>query len=47
MLADLTPIGMRQLNLFEQDDPHRQRMERLTSAMDALNLYHGRRVVTL
>ena len=47
MLADLTTSAMRQLNLFHQDDPERQRWERLTATMDGLNLSHGRRVVSL
>lgn len=47
ILGDLTLSSARQLSLFEEDDLERQKWERLTDAMDALNLSHGRRVVTL
>lgn len=46
-LYDLTPDNARQTGLFEQDDAERRKWERLTAAMDELNLSHGRRVVTL
>lgn len=47
MLADLTPIGIRQLSLFEEDDHGRQKWERVQGIMDDLNFTHGKRVVTL
>jgi DNA polymerase IV len=47
MLSDLTPLGVRQLSLFEQDDTARQKWERVQGVMDELNFSHGRRVVTL
>jgi len=47
VLGELTPAGVRQLNLFEHDDEQRQKWERVTATMDALNLSHGRRVITL
>ena len=47
MLGDLTPIGIRQLSLFEEDDTDRQKWERVQGVMDGLNFTHGKRVVTL
>ena len=47
MLGNLTPLGVRQLSLFEGDDSERQKWERVQGVMDALNFTHGRRVVTL
>ncbi|MDX2180587.1 MAG: hypothetical protein SFV18_13405 [Bryobacteraceae bacterium] len=47
VLGDLTPLGVRQIGLFERDDRTRQKWERVTAVMDSLNLSHGRRVVTL
>lgn len=47
VLGDLTPANTRQLSLFDQDDVERQKWEKLTAAMDELNLTHGRRVVSL
>ena len=47
MLSDLTPLGVRQLSLFEHDDTARQKWERVQGIMDELNFSHGRRVVTL
>ncbi|MEN6608548.1 MAG: type VI secretion protein ImpB [Bryobacteraceae bacterium] len=46
-LGDLTPDSARQLSLFDPDDMQRQKWERLMTTMDQLNLFHGRRVVTL
>lgn len=46
-LLNLTQIGSRQLDLFEDDDPRRQRGERITKAMDDLNSKYGRTVVSL
>jgi DNA polymerase-4 len=47
VLGDLTPLGVRQIDLFERDDTTRKKWERVTAVMDSLNLSHGRRVVTL
>jgi DNA polymerase-4 len=47
MLEDLTPIGIRQLSLFEEDDQDRQKWERVQGIMDDLNFSHGKRVLTL
>jgi DNA polymerase-4 len=47
MLTDLTPLGARQLSLFEEDDTDRQKLERLQDIVDGLNYSHGKRVVTL
>jgi DNA polymerase-4 len=46
MLTELTPLGARQLSLF-QDDDDRQKWERLQGIVDDLNYSHGKRVVTL
>ena len=46
MLTELTPLGARQLSLFEDDDD-RQKWERLQGIVDDLNYSHGKRVVTL
>ncbi len=47
MLTDLTPLGARQLSLFEEDDKERQKWERVQSIVDGLNYSHGKRVVTM
>jgi DNA polymerase-4 len=46
-LLDLSPAGMRQLDLFTDDDHDRQKCETITNTMDYLNRKFGKRVVTL
>lgn len=46
-LLDLSPAGMRQLDLFTDDDHERQKCEVITNTMDNLNRKFGKRVVTL
>jgi len=46
-LLDLSPAGMRQLDLFADDDHERQKCEVITNTMDFLNRKFGKRVVTL
>ena len=46
-LANLVPAQARQLDIFLNDDPDRQRWERLTKAIDYVNGKFGKRVVTL
>ena len=46
-LLDLSPANARQLDMFLNDDEHRQGWERLTAAIDFLNRKFGKRVVTL
>ena len=46
-LGDLTPAGVRQLDLLADDDRTRQRWEAVTAATDALNRKHGRTLVSV
>ncbi len=46
-LLDLTPATARQLDLFLNDDQHRQKWERLTQATDQLNNRYGKTVLSL
>lgn len=46
-LYDLMPADARQLDMLLNDDPDRQKWERLTSATDYLNKKFGKRVLTL
>ena len=46
MLTDLTPLGARQLSLFEEDDGPAEVGAR-AGIVDELNYTHGKRVVTL
>jgi DNA polymerase-4 len=46
-LLDLSKADSRQLDLFHDDDPRRQRWERITQAMDSLNSKYGRTVASL
>ena len=46
-LLDLSPAGLRQLELFADDDRERQKCETITNTMDFLNRKFGKRVVTL
>jgi DNA polymerase IV len=46
-LLELTPANQRQLDLFLADDRLRQRCERVTVAIDALNRKHGKTLVSI
>jgi len=46
-LTSLVPARARQLDIFLNDDPERQRWERLTAAIDRINGRFGKRLVTL
>jgi DNA polymerase-4 len=46
-LAELSPAGQRQLDMFLHDDVERQKCEVLTNTVDRLNQKFGKRVVTL
>ncbi len=46
-LMDLKPATERQLDLFVNDDPQRQKCERLTNTVDHLNGKFGKRVLTV
>lgn len=46
-LFDLTPADTRQLDFLANDDPARQRWERVTQAIDGLNAKYGRTVASL
>jgi DNA polymerase-4 len=46
-LLDLTPSTERQLDIFLNDDVHRQKAEKATNAIDALNRKHGRTLVSI
>lgn len=46
-LLDLTPLGTRQLDLFEGDDRTRQRWERATAAIDQINHHNAQTIVSL
>ncbi len=45
-LANLVPAHARQLDIFLNDGPDRQRWERLTEAIDHINGKFGKRIVT-
>ncbi|MEZ5916509.1 MAG: hypothetical protein R3C40_02900 [Parvularculaceae bacterium] len=46
-LLDLTPANGRQLDMFVNDDRERQRWERITCSIDALNRKYGKRVLSI
>ena len=46
-LGALTPAGERQLDLLDDDDPDRQRWERLGRAIDGANTKFGRTLVSV
>ena len=46
-LDALVPANARQLDLFTNDDNDRQKWERITSAIDHLNMRYGKRMVSL
>lgn len=46
-LLDLTPVAERQLDIFLNDDRLRQKAEKATDAIDALNRKHGRTLVSI
>jgi DNA polymerase-4 len=46
-LADLSPANARQLDMFYNDDGQRRKCEKITNAIDHLNLKFGQRVVTI
>jgi DNA polymerase-4 len=46
-LLELTPATERQLDIFLNDDVHRQKAEKATNAIDALNRKHGRTLVSI
>lgn len=46
-LLDLTPVTERQLDIFLNDDRLRQKAEKATAAIDALNRKHGRTLVSI
>ena len=46
-LGALTPAGQRQLDLLDDDDPDRQRWERLGRAIDGANTKFGRTLVSV
>jgi DNA polymerase-4 len=46
-LLDLTPTSERQLDIFLDDDRLRQKAEKATDAIDALNRKHGRTLVSI
>ena len=46
-LGDLTRADQRQLDILIADDGERQRLERVTAAIDALNTRYGRTVVSV
>jgi DNA polymerase-4 len=46
-LLDLTPTSERQLDIFLDDDRLRQKAEKATAAIDALNRKHGRTLVSI
>jgi DNA polymerase-4 len=46
-LGTLSPATSRQLDMFLNDDRHRQKCEAITKTIDDLNRKYGKRVVTL
>ena len=46
-LLELTPATERQLDIFLNDDVQRQKAEKATNAIDALNRKHGRTLVSI
>jgi len=46
-LGDLTRADSRQLDILINDDPERQKWEKVTTAMDALNSRYGKSLVTM
>lgn len=45
--SGLVPVGARQLDLWESEDPERKRWERVTEAIDGLNFAANRSLVTI
>ena len=46
-LGELTPSSSRQLDILINDDPERQKWEKITTAMDGLNTRYGKSLVTM